>query len=49
MAGVLHDHMKHGEDVTRGMLYRLLLNSGLVGLFLFVTVICLLLLARSAY
>jgi len=34
MAGILYHRIKHGEDVTRSMLYQLLFNSGFVGLTL---------------
>jgi len=48
MAGVLYHRIKHGEDVTRSMLYRLLFNSGLVGLSLLVLLVaCLLFLSQS--
>jgi len=50
MAGVLYHRIKHGEDVTRSMLYRLLLNSGLVGLSLLVLLVaCLLLMSQSGH
>jgi hypothetical protein len=48
MAGVLYHRIKHGEDVTRGMLYRLLFNSGLVGLSLLVVLVaCLLFMSQT--
>lgn len=48
MAGVLYHRIKQGEDVTRGMLYRLVLNSGLVGLSLLVVLVaCLLFLSQT--
>jgi len=48
MAGVLYHRIKHGEDLTRSMLYRLLLNSGLVGLSLLVVLVaCLLFVSQT--
>jgi len=50
MAGGLYHRIKHGEDVTRSMLYRLLLNSGLVGLSLLVVLVaCLLFMSQSGH
>jgi hypothetical protein len=48
MAGVLYHRIKHGEDLTRSMVYRLLVNSGFVGLSLLVVLAaCLLLLSQT--
>jgi hypothetical protein len=50
MAGVLYHRFKHGEEVTRTTLYRLLFNSGLAGLALLaLLVICLLFLSQNAW
>jgi hypothetical protein len=50
MAGVLYQQFKHGEEVTRSTLYRLLFNSGFVGLALLaiLAVIGLLLFTQNA-
>ena len=49
MAGVLYQRFKHGEEVTRTTLYRLLFNSGLVGLALLVLlVVCMLFVSQNA-
>jgi len=48
MTGVLYHRIKHGEDVTRSMLYQLIFNSGFVGLsLLIILVACILLLSQS--
>jgi hypothetical protein len=48
MAGVLYQRFKHGEEATRTTLYRLLFNSGLVGLALLaLLVVCLLFLSQN--
>ena len=50
MAGVLYHRIKHSEDLARSVLYRLLLNSGLLGLALFLLIVlCLLVLTQTAH